>query len=127
MIFALGFHQQESYTKLPFFLAEHRKRLIVATYCMDKGLSTFVGRPPRMSWRYIDIELPLDMKFEDIVRGPEIQNIAPFKFDKDGWNTNGIVTRASYLRASFTLGYIRESILELFLSTQAENLETRLS
>ncbi|RAK84846.1 efflux pump antibiotic resistance protein [Aspergillus costaricaensis CBS 115574] len=67
LLFTLGYHHRDATSKLPFFRAEHRKRLVVATYAMDKGLSTFLGRPPRMIRRYITIDPPLDIAFTDII------------------------------------------------------------
>ncbi|KAJ5201679.1 uncharacterized protein N7498_006342 [Penicillium cinerascens] len=127
LIFALGFHQRESSAKLPFFLAEHRKRLLVSTYCMDKELSTFLGRPPRMIRRYTNIELPLDMTFEDIMAQPEVRDSAIARLDQDGWNAEGVCTRVSYARASFLMGSIRESVLELSMNPEIENLEEKIS
>jgi hypothetical protein len=126
LIFALGFHQQARDAKVPFFLAEHRKRLLISTYYLDKGLSTFLGRPPRLIRRYMNVEPPLDMSFEDVMAPPKTRDAIIAKLDKNGWNSKGVHTRVSYERVSFFLGSIRESVLEVSMNPNIENLEARI-
>ncbi|KAJ6112017.1 hypothetical protein N7523_008078 [Penicillium sp. IBT 18751x] len=99
----------------------------VSTYYLDKGLSTFLGRPPRLIHRYINIEPPLDMAFEDLMAPPEVRDPIIAKLDPNGWNAEGIHTRVSYDRASFFMGSIRESVLEISMNADIENLEERIS
>ncbi|KAJ5893795.1 hypothetical protein N7495_005486 [Penicillium taxi] len=127
LIYALGFHQRDTNTKRPLFLAEHRKRLVVQAYVSDKGLSMFLGRPPRMLRRYIHIELPLDITYEDIMAEPKVRDAAIANLDKDGWKIDGPITLTSRKRASFILGVIRELVLETSLNPDNENLEKRIS
>lgn len=77
--------------------------------------------------RYINIEPPLDMTFEDIMAQPEVRDSAVAKLDQDGWNAEGVCTRVSYARASFLMGSIRESVLELSMNLEIENLEEKIS
>ncbi|GLA65772.1 hypothetical protein AtubIFM56815_002804 [Aspergillus tubingensis] len=115
LLFTLGYHQRDATSKLPFFRAEHRKRLVVAAYAMDKGLSTFLGRPPRMIRRYITVDPPLDIAFADIIASPEVLDAAMTRLDNNGWNAEGAYTRGSYARACFMMGVIREAALEISL------------
>lgn len=77
--------------------------------------------------RYINIEPPLDMSFEDVMAPAEVRNPIIAKLDQDGWNAEGIHTRVSYDRASFLMGSIRETVLELSMNPDIENLEERIS
>ncbi|XRM36550.1 hypothetical protein ABZX51_000048 [Aspergillus tubingensis] len=115
LLFTLGYHQRDATSKLPFFRAEHRKRLVVAAYAMDKGLSTFLGRPPRMIRRYITVDPPLDIAFADIIASPEVLDAAMTRLDNNGWNAEGAYTRGSYARACFMMGVVREAALEISL------------
>ncbi|GIC92830.1 putative C6 transcription factor [Aspergillus udagawae] len=53
-------------TRMPFFLAELRKRLMAGAYIMDKQPATSLGRP-QISWRYCDVQLPLDLRYDEIL------------------------------------------------------------
>lgn len=49
----LGIHlENRTDARIPFFQCELRVRLFVVCYTMDKFMSTFLGRPPRISYRY---------------------------------------------------------------------------
>ncbi|BCS05655.1 hypothetical protein ALUC_10036A [Aspergillus luchuensis] len=117
LLFTLGYHHRDATSKLPFFRAEHRKRLVIATYAMDKGLSTFLGRPPRMIRRYITIDPPLDIAFADIIASSEVLDAAMKRLDNNGWNAEGAYTRGSYTRACFMMGVVREAVLEISLDS----------
>lgn len=127
MLFALGFHQQEAYARLPLFLAEHRRRLVVGSYALDKELATFLGRPPRISWRHLDIDLPLDVEFSDIIGEPQVREAALAKIDSDGWNTETI-SNVSYARVMHKMGPMREFVLEISLNPRIyDDLEGRIA
>ncbi|OOF90741.1 hypothetical protein ASPCADRAFT_14063, partial [Aspergillus carbonarius ITEM 5010] len=117
LLFTLGYHHRDTTSNLPFFRAEHRKRLVVATYVMDRGLSTFLGRPPRMIRRYITIDPPLDLACTDLIATPHVLAAAMARLDSHGWNTQGAYTRGSYARACFLMGSVREAVLEMSLDS----------
>ncbi|CRG91999.1 Isoleucine--tRNA ligase [Talaromyces islandicus] len=116
VIFALGFHQQEAFARLPFFLSEHRKRLVIGSYTLDKELATFLGRPPRLSWRHLDIEPPLDVDFYDIMAEPHAPDAALAKVNSEGWNTEAALSNVSYARVMYKMGPVREFVLEVSLN-----------
>ncbi|KAH8688994.1 putative C6 transcription factor [Talaromyces proteolyticus] len=127
VIFALGFHQQEAFTKLPMFIIEYRRRLMIAAYGLDKELATFLGRPPRISWRHIDIELPIDLEYDVLIAEPEVRDAAMANIGEGGWNTTGVVSNISYARVMYTMGQIREYVLEVSLNPKIfEDLEGRI-
>lgn len=97
-----------------------------SAFSSDKQMATFLGRPPRISWRFCDITLPLDLSFDDIIAEPEIRDKAISKLDANGWNTENNDTQAVWLRAYLIMGPVRESILELSLNQQGENLPAKI-
>ncbi|KAJ5523717.1 hypothetical protein N7494_010367 [Penicillium frequentans] len=126
IIFTLGLNQPPCDEDAPFWLVETRKRVMGSAFCSDKQLATFLGRPPRISWRFCDITLPLDLSFDDIIAEPEVRDRAISKLDADGWNTENNDTQAVWLRAYLIMGPVRESILELSLNQQGKNLPAKI-
>ncbi|PWY85925.1 hypothetical protein BO70DRAFT_395058 [Aspergillus heteromorphus CBS 117.55] len=80
----------------PFFRSEHRKRPLVAVYCMDKGLCTFLGRPPRIVKRFINTDPPVDVPLETVMGGDSDAVVVGVA--STGWNKRGVFTRGSYTR-----------------------------
>ncbi|EED15913.1 C6 transcription factor, putative [Talaromyces stipitatus ATCC 10500] len=126
LVYSLGFHQRENSEMLPFFHIEHRKRLLLGAYLVDKELATFLGRPPRISWRHIDVDLPLDITYNELLAEPEIRDAAIARLDQDGWNTQGIVSRITFARAMYKMGRVRELVLELSLNSRHEDLDRKI-
>lgn len=127
LIYALGLHQKENNDSLPLFLVEHRKRLLVGSYMADKELATFLGRPPRISWRYINVEPPLDITYGELFAEPEIRDAAIRQLDRDGWNTREEPTHSTFIRAMYRMGPVRELVLELSLNSSIDNLESKIA
>ncbi|KAJ5648871.1 uncharacterized protein N7484_002594 [Penicillium longicatenatum] len=126
IIFTLGLNQPPSDENAPFWLVETRKRVMGSAFSSDKQMATFLGRPPRISWRFCDITPPLDLSFDDIIAEPEVRDNAISKLDANGWNTENNDTQAVWLRAYLIMGPVRESILELSLNQQGENLPAKI-
>ncbi|KAJ5719976.1 hypothetical protein N7493_006854 [Penicillium malachiteum] len=122
IVFSLGFNQPSPDPDVPFWLSETRKRLMGHAFSSDKQLATFLGRPPRISWRFCNISLPLDIAFKDIIAEPEVRDLAISRLNADGWNDIVNDKEAVWLRVSLIMGPVRESILELSLNNQVENL-----
>lgn len=85
-------------------------------------ISTFLGRPPRLSHRYCKIELPLDLSDEQLfLEGAELE-AALAELDENGWNTNGVQGRATWSRVWLQNMRIREDILEIALGSGDEDV-----
>ncbi|KAJ5249133.1 hypothetical protein N7468_000584 [Penicillium chermesinum] len=110
----------------PFWLIQIRRRLMGHAFSCDKQLATFLGRPPRISWRFCNISLPLDLAFSDIIAQPAVRDMALRNLDSDGWNTKESDTQAIWLRVGLIMGPVRESILELSLSQEVRDLPQRI-
>jgi hypothetical protein len=115
-IFELGVHRDTiSSTALPLFILESRRRLFAAAYQLDKGIATFLGRPPRISWRHSDCCLPLDIGDHVLTGDPEILEAAQTSLDPQGWSMETAYHRATWIRLRFIISTFREEILELSL------------
>lgn len=91
-VIAMGLHQEIKATKkVPFFLAELRKRAFIVAYFCEISLATCLGRPPRLSYRYSKIQAPLDLSEAELMQtGAELEATLA-RLDENGYNTAGIV------------------------------------
>ncbi|EOA87309.1 uncharacterized protein SETTUDRAFT_154019 [Exserohilum turcica Et28A] len=125
-VYALGIHQDKKCAHAPTWLAETRRRLFCATYNQDKSISTFLGRPIRISKRYTDVQLPLDLADDEVTGDEETLNAAIQALDADGWNTKGRWLRASWIRLRQKSLEFREEILEFSFIKIDANAEAQL-
>ncbi|KAL4743259.1 hypothetical protein BDV11DRAFT_215390 [Aspergillus similis] len=119
-IFELGLHRDShghghKGEDIPVFLREVRRRLYAGLYHNDKNIATFFGRPPRVSWRHSDCELPLDISEEALLGDEQGLERAMAELDSEGWNMNTTFRRASWYRIRYLVSSFREEILELSL------------
>lgn len=96
-VYALGIHQDRKCAQAPTWLAETRRRLFFAAYNQDKSISTFLGRPVRISKRYADARMPLDLSDEEVTGDEETLKAAIQALRADGWSTKGRWLRASWI------------------------------
>ncbi|OJJ48024.1 hypothetical protein ASPZODRAFT_95167 [Penicilliopsis zonata CBS 506.65] len=104
-------------TSLPFFLVELRKSLLAGSYILDKRLASATRRPPQISSRYYNMQLPLDLPDEELMTVS-----AGEQLDADGWNSERITHGAQWLRTSLLIGSIREQILDLSLNRHVDDI-----
>ncbi|PWY69058.1 hypothetical protein BO70DRAFT_390167 [Aspergillus heteromorphus CBS 117.55] len=83
-IFELGIHRDSG--NLPPFLRESRRRSFASVYQLDKGLATFLGRPPRICQRHSDCKPPLDLGEDCLAADSAHLQLAVNALDEDGWN-----------------------------------------
>lgn len=99
-IFAIGYHEDiDAKPDVPFFLAQLRKTAFARIFSADKNVSTFLGRPPRMSKRFSNFQIPSSFPAQQ-------QNLHTWDPDQDA--SFLAETRWSALCAS-----LKEEILEL--------------
>ncbi|KAJ5100108.1 hypothetical protein N7532_007109 [Penicillium argentinense] len=126
-VFALGLHQNSS-DNVPLFIAELRKRIMVGSFTIDKILATFLGRPPLISWRYCDIQLPLDLSFEEMIEDPPLLNAKIARLERNGgWNEEGTIRKGAWARVALFRSILREKVLELSLSFRVEDLQAKVN
>jgi hypothetical protein len=127
VVVALGYHgstnQEDS--QVPLYLQQLRKRALAEAHELDKGLATFVGRPPHLSRHYVGLGLPLDLSASALMNTPAALEEAMAKLDSNGWNTEGLVHPTTRIRAVAMLIGIREEALELSLGPRDRDVNGR--
>ncbi|KAJ9604727.1 hypothetical protein H2200_010841 [Cladophialophora chaetospira] len=127
-VFARGLHAGAEASGLPLWLKEARRKGVAVAYALDKILCAFVGRPPRISKRYCNIELPLDLEFDELaLEGSELAAVCA-KLDANGWNTQKDPTNgwgSASLRLFVQESIIREDVLEVCLGPSQDNLREK--
>ncbi|KAF2851413.1 hypothetical protein T440DRAFT_448522 [Plenodomus tracheiphilus IPT5] len=125
-MFALGIHQDKKCANAPVWLQETRRRIFCSSYNQDKSISTFLGRPIRISKRHTDISLPLDLSDDETTGDQATLEAAIQNLDADGWNTKGRWLRASWIRLRHISLRFREEILEFSVINIDEGAKTQL-
>ncbi|KAJ0118651.1 hypothetical protein J7T55_012905 [Diaporthe amygdali] len=113
-VIAMGLHQGiKSDEKVPFFLAEMRKRAFICAYYQEISVASFLGRPPRLSYRYCTLDPPLDLTEKQLLQtGPELEATLA-SLDKDGYNTAGNLQHAGWTRSYANCAMRREDVIDL--------------
>jgi hypothetical protein len=113
----MGLHQEiKADGQVPFFLAELRKRLRALIYAAEISIATFLGRPPRLSHRYMNLDPPLDLTDPQLFsEDPQELAVAIARLDEQGFNRDGEIRHVSWIRSSISFMIRREDILELSL------------
>ncbi|KAF1357370.1 hypothetical protein EJ07DRAFT_157675 [Lizonia empirigonia] len=125
-IYALGMHKESTSADVPIWLTETRRRIFCSSYNQDKSISTFLGRPIRISKRHTDVKLPLDLRDDELTGAPAELDAAIQRLDSDGWNTKGQHSRASWIRLRHIASRLPEEILDFSLCTIDANISTRI-
>ena len=107
-------------------MAQFRKKTFISVYSHDKGIATFLGRPPRLSHRYCKMEIPLDLSDEQLfLEGSELEAVLA-TLDSNGWSTTGNLSRTTWLRVYVQHCRIREDILEISLGSDDEDISQKV-
>ena len=122
----LGLHKEKvEDLDTPFFLCELRIRLFNYIYAHDKFLSTYLGRPPRISYRHCAVQLPTDLSDHDACQtGVDLQ-VALAKIE-NGFNKSNSISRAGWRRAWSPQARIRENMLEIMLGLDMKSLDSHV-
>jgi hypothetical protein len=121
-VFALGIHREAfNATETPFFLAEIRRKTFWRAHQLD-----FYDRPSRITSRYSDCELPLDLTDYDLCAEPAELILARQKLTPEGWNPEGMYTSTAWTRVRSILSRIREDILEYNFKPATAETQMRL-
>lgn len=110
---ALGLHRESTYTgsNLPLFANEHRRRLFISTYALDKANATVFGRPPCIPMEYVDCLQPLDIS-DEILFGDDPTDVEEAKkcLSPEGWDTRGNHHGATWARLRYIIGQLRGKV-----------------
>lgn len=125
-LYAAGMHCEagpsEGSNVEPLFLRELRRRIYAAVYRSDKTLAIFFGRPPMMGWRYSDRRQLLDLSDSAIASDdPAIVNEEISKLDSAGWNREGRIHPASFIRLRCQHAVFKERLLEQSLAGEKDS------
>ena len=127
-IFARGLHGLRETPTQSFWLKEMRRRGVAYAYGLDKTLSTFVGRPPRISKRYCNVSVPLDLEYDELALESDELAQACAHLDSAGWNMQPRSSRdrvTSYHRIWIRAALLREDVLELCLGPPQHDLREK--
>ncbi|KAI0517433.1 hypothetical protein F5B22DRAFT_602919 [Xylaria bambusicola] len=116
-IVAMGLHIDVKQGKqhIPFFIEQMRTRLVAGAYSVDISISSYLGRPPRLSYRYCNLIPPMDIPDTQLVASEdEIARIIA-ALDENGFGTSDTVSRATFAKAWVGFAPIREEVLDLSL------------
>ncbi|PLN78605.1 hypothetical protein BDW42DRAFT_202006 [Aspergillus taichungensis] len=114
-LLALGLNREATYSpeRTPFFLAECRRRCFVTEYYLEKMFGLVFNLPPRITSRYVDVQLPLDLSDDELfAQTPKELEEAKSRLTEDGWNTDGKFRAATWARLRYILSQFREEIVE---------------
>jgi hypothetical protein len=116
-VVAMGLHVdvKRGKPRIPFFLEQTRKRIVTEAYSSDVGISSYLGRPPRLSYRYCNLSAPMDIPDIQLVAKEEEIARTIASLDENGFNTTGKVSRVTWMRTRLALSPRREEILDLAL------------
>jgi hypothetical protein len=122
----LGLHKEKHVdARTPFFLCELRIRLFGSIYVHDKYVSTYLGRPPRISYRHCVIQLPTDLS-DDEVCSSQAELVSSLAKLNGGFASSGRLGRATLRRAAIAHFIIREEILEIVLGNPQDDIDNRI-
>lgn len=112
-MFALGVNRESSYSSIPFFLAELRRRVFVVVYHSDKLMSVLDDRPPNISIRYADCRMPLDLTDQALLASDPAELIrSQQNLTSDGWSIEERYSSSTWARLRFQVAVMREEVLE---------------
>jgi hypothetical protein len=122
----LGLHKEKVVdAKTPFFLCELRIRVFEAIYVHDKYVSTYLGRPPRISYRHCIIQLPADLSDDEVCGDQATLTSAISRLD-NGYARSGRLYRATMRRAQIAHFINLEEILEIVLGNPHSSIDSRV-
>ncbi|KAF6818327.1 fungal specific transcription factor [Colletotrichum sojae] len=112
----LGYHDEGTTVPyVPNIGCEIKRKVFSYLFYMDKVLASFSGRPPLMSRRYARTPLPLDLKDEYLLSDKATLARHVANLDENGWNTEGALNSATFIRARVLLARIRDELFEIAL------------
>ncbi len=87
--------------------------MFAVSYHYDKLLATLVDRPPRLSKRFFDCRMPLDINNHELLTEDPLETMRiQQSLTSDGWNPNSKYSCATWARLRFMVASLREDVLE---------------
>ncbi|GAW18374.1 hypothetical protein ANO14919_078490 [Xylariales sp. No.14919] len=116
-VVAMGLHVdvKQGKPRIPFFLEQIRTKIVAGAYSCDISINSYLGRPPRLPYRYCNIVPPLDIPDARLIAGEdEIARIIA-SLDENGFSTSGKTSSATFMKAWIGISPRREEVLDLAL------------
>nr|POE53259.1 hypothetical protein CFP56_28481 [Quercus suber] len=86
-LYASGFHREDSVEKdAPFFLAELRRRAFIKAYHTDLSIAGYFDCPARISHRYSNTKMPLDLPDDELLASESEFQQARSRLTSEGWS-----------------------------------------
>lgn len=117
--FALGYHENmASKPDVPPFLVELRTTAFARVYFNDKSFAIFLGRPPRMSKRFVYFQIPSGRRDWDAATAATTTQNASRGLHE--WDPAAHFSYRAEARWSALCASLKEEILELLLGSGCE-------
>ncbi|KAK8855402.1 hypothetical protein PGQ11_011314 [Apiospora arundinis] len=112
---AMGLHQDiRANARVPPFLAQIRKQVRIIIYTCEISISVFLGRPPRLSYRYINLKTYDFTNAETLVEesdaAADLSKLFEFSYC-----SNSRARASTFWKVWIAFAVLREHILELAL------------
>ncbi|KAH8646194.1 hypothetical protein BX600DRAFT_555901 [Xylariales sp. PMI_506] len=108
----------------PTLQSELSRFIFWVMYCTDKVITSFTGRPPHLSRRYVSTPLPLDLTDDSLLASHEERlRAVETTLDEEGWNKqDGEMYSFTVARARCMLALIRDEVHEMALGNDAATI-----
>ncbi|KAI5235761.1 hypothetical protein E4T43_09036 [Aureobasidium subglaciale] len=124
-IFALELHREAAIAKVPFFLAECRRRVFAAAFHWDKFLAALFDRPPRIPGYYADCAPPIELT-DDQLCLTRLGYDPTSSVQAHGWSHGSSSCSATWIRALYLLSQLRDKALVHHLKPLDDETRTEL-
>ncbi|KAE8162092.1 hypothetical protein BDV40DRAFT_312613 [Aspergillus tamarii] len=101
-----------------FLLSQSRRKIIASAYWIDKSLASLHAQVPRIPSLPQDFETPLDIDNNELL-SKSFSHAESLHSHSSGWNQSGNTCPATYIRARYILGGLRDELLQLSLTASA--------
>lgn len=111
-LYASGSHREDIIEKdAPFFLTELRRRTFIKAYYSDLSIATYFECPARISRRYANTKMPLDLSDDELLADEEKLQQARARLTSDGWAMDSKTFQSStWARIRYIMGPWRDEM-----------------
>ncbi|KAJ8127105.1 hypothetical protein O1611_g6533 [Lasiodiplodia mahajangana] len=116
-VVAMGLHIdiKQGKRRIPFFIEQLRTRIVATAYSSEVSIASYLGRPPRLSYRYCNLNPPMDIPDTQLIGSEEEIARIVSSFDEKGFGATGKVSRATWMKTWVGIAPMREDVLDLAL------------
>ncbi|KAI0117952.1 hypothetical protein GGR51DRAFT_545834 [Nemania sp. FL0031] len=116
-VVAMGLHIniKQGKPRIPFFIEQMRTRIVAVAYSSEVSIASYLGRPPRLSYRYCNLNPPMDIPDTQLIGSEDDIARIISSFDEKGFGATGKVSRATWMKTWVGIAPLREDVLDLAL------------